>query len=101
MTRLVAFSADAVRDLKDVYDYLAPLAGDAVASAYVERIYRFCNTLDLFPERGIRRDDIAHDLRIIGYRRLASIAVRIDETAVTIVRIYHRGRNVDPTGGSI
>ncbi len=95
MSHRVAFSADAVQDLKDVYDYLAPLAGDAVATAYLERIYRFCLTLDLFPERGIRRDDIVPGLRIMGYRRQASIAVRIDATTVTIVRIYHRGRNIN------
>lgn len=41
------------------------------------------------------RDDLWPYLRLVGYRRKATIAFQIRGDVVRIVRIYHRGRDID------
>jgi toxin ParE1/3/4 len=48
-----------------------------------------------FPERGTRRDDLRVGLRIVGFRRQASIAFTVLEDRVEIARILYGGRNLD------
>jgi toxin ParE1/3/4 len=47
----------------------------------------------MFPERGVRRDDIITGLRIVGYKRHASIAFTVTDDTVYILRIFMRGMN--------
>lgn len=90
----VALSVEAIQDFADLYDCLLPEAGSRIAENYIFELHAYCMSFETFPERGARRDDLALGVRIVGYRRKATIAFRIDGDLVTIVRIFHRGRNV-------
>ncbi|MCL6708758.1 type II toxin-antitoxin system RelE/ParE family toxin [Pseudomonas sp. R2.Fl] len=90
----VEFAPEAIIDFQDLYDYLLPRAGEHHARNYVADIYRYCLSLESFPVRGL-----AHakrpGLRTLGYRRRATIAYRVRENTITVVRLFHRGRKVE------
>jgi toxin ParE1/3/4 len=90
----VALSPEAIRDFQVLYDYLWPRAGERTAAAYLGKLYAYCMELRTFPQRGMRRDDLRPGLRIVGYRRKASIAFRVDDDVVTIVRVFHGGQDI-------
>lgn len=90
----IIFDADARADLAELYDYLLQEAGDRTARDYVERLIDYCAAFETFPERGMRHDDISPGLRTVGYRHRATIAFRIKGNTVTIMRIFHGGREV-------
>lgn len=37
-------------------------------------------------------------LRIVGFRRRATVAFLVRQSEVTIIRIFHKGREIDFTG---
>ena len=51
-------------------------------------------SFETFPLRGARRDDLHPGLRIVGYRRKASIAFQVKDGLVTIVRVFHGGQDI-------
>jgi toxin ParE1/3/4 len=81
--------------LENLYDYLLPHAGEKTARNFVENIYNYCAAFDQFPERGIKRNDIRQGLRLVGYRRHASIAFTVVADEVIILRIFVRGQDVE------
>lgn len=89
----VEFSNDAIEDFTDLYDYLAAQAGKDVATRYVTRLYAYCMGFETFPERGSRSEGRAN-LRSVGYRNRATIAFRVNDDVVTIVRLFYGGRAV-------
>jgi plasmid stabilization system protein ParE len=94
MTHRVVFSKAAEQDLLDLLTYLVPQAGERIARAYVDRLIDYCSDFNTFPERGTRHDDVKQGLRTVGYRRRATIAFTIKDKTVTIIRIFHGGRDV-------
>ena len=52
-------------------------------------------SLATFPQRGTKRDDLAPGIRIIGFERRATIAFRVEDDTVRIVRIFYGGRNYE------
>ncbi|MBP2549451.1 toxin ParE1/3/4 [Neorhizobium galegae] len=94
MTHKVTFSPETVADFKDLYDYLLPRAGAMDAERYVADIYAYCLGFATFPERGRRRKE-RNGLRTVGYRRHATIAFQVHDDTVTIIRLFHRGRQID------
>ena len=95
MAHKVSFSPEARADLINLYDFIAEQSGKARALAYIERIERWCLGLSTFPERGIKRDDLAAGLRILGFERRAVIAFSVSGNAVIILRILYGGRDID------
>lgn len=93
MSYAVIFDVAAETDLSNLYDYLLPRAGPRDARAYIDEIIDYCVSFGTFPERG-SRSDRRTGLRLVGFRRRATIAFRIKGNVVTIMRIFHRGRNV-------
>ncbi|MBO0140604.1 type II toxin-antitoxin system RelE/ParE family toxin [Agrobacterium sp. Ap1] len=91
----VVFSPRAIRDLDEIFRYLASEMGVAAARGYVGKIRNYCAGFATFPHRGMRRDDIRPGIRMVGYRYKATIAFDIEKQTVTILRIYHRGRDID------
>lgn len=89
----VLFSDDAEDDVAELLAYLVPRAGEHVARRYVDRLIDYCHSFEDFPERGIR-SDLDPDLRLVGYRRRATIAFRVKENVVLIARVFHRGRDI-------
>ena len=91
----VVFRPLAETDLLQLYDYIADASGAAVAAGYIERIEAACSSLETFPERGTRRDDIRPGLRIIGFERRVTIVFQVLEREVVIVRIFYGGRDYE------
>jgi toxin ParE1/3/4 len=54
-----------------------------------------CRSLSVFPDRGVRRDDLRPGLRILGFERRAAIALHVADDTVTILRILCGGREVE------
>lgn len=95
MSARVSFADRAVTDLRDIYDHIAPLAGARTARNHVARLYAYCLDLRTFPERGTRRDDLRPGLRLIGYRRQATIAFAVIGKDLIVLRVFARGRDVE------
>ncbi len=95
MTHRVVFAPEAVDDLRDLYDLIADASLPDRALAYVEGLQLYCLGLADFPERGTRRDAIRPGLRTLGYRRRVTVAFRITDTAVVILRLLYGGRDLE------
>jgi toxin ParE1/3/4 len=65
------------------------------ASFYTDAIIDYCDGLATFPERGTQRDDILPGLRVIGYRRGATIAFAIRRQTVVILGVFYGGRDYE------
>ncbi|WJR67731.1 type II toxin-antitoxin system RelE/ParE family toxin [Neorhizobium sp. CSC1952] len=94
MRYTVVFDPAADLDLAELYDYLAPRAGRSVARRYIGQLVDYCTAFETFPARGTRHDDIGAGIRIVGFKRKASIVFRIDDDLVVIMRILHRGKSL-------
>jgi toxin ParE1/3/4 len=95
MSYKVVFSPAASDDLEEVLIYLASEMGPKAAREYVARIQTYCLGFSTFPHRGMLRDDLWPNLRLVGYRRRATIAFQVEGDVVRIVRIFHRGRDIE------
>jgi toxin ParE1/3/4 len=91
----VTFAPDARDDLKELFDFIAADAGSVVARDYIAKIHGYCFGFDLFPERGMLRDDMRPGLRLVGFQRQATIAFTVQEDRVLILRIFYGGRDVN------
>ena len=91
----VSFRPLAEADLADLYSYIARQGGLGAAGAYIDRIEAACQSLQTFPERGMRRDDISPGLRTIGFERRATIAFRIKGREVIILRVFCGGQEYE------
>lgn len=96
MTYRVVFDPAAQAELLSLHDYILDRTGNArVAETYVRRIAQTCLGLAEFPLRGTPRDDIRPGLRTIVFERRATIAYVVETSDVTVLRILHRGRDID------
>jgi len=95
MSYKVVFSPAASDDLEELLVYLVPEMGLKEARSYVGKLHAHCLGFSTFPQRGTLRDDLWPNLRLVGYRRKATIAFQVSGDIVRIARIYHRGRNID------
>ncbi|MDP3409491.1 type II toxin-antitoxin system RelE/ParE family toxin [Bosea sp. (in: a-proteobacteria)] len=91
----LVFLPEARDDLDSLYAWIADQSGERVADNFIGRLRSFCFNLTFAPERGRRRDELLPGLRLIGYRRRATIAFTIRADTVVILRIAYRGRDVD------
>lgn len=89
----VNLAESAWRDLDEIYDWIADQSDPDTALAYVSRILRLCNSLSEFPQRGALRDDLAENIRTIVFERRATIAYRVTNDAVLVLRVLHWGRD--------
>ena len=62
---------------------------------YIQRIEDCCRNLSVFPDRGIRRDDLRPGLRVLGFERRVAIALQVTDDTVTILRILYGGRDLE------
>jgi toxin ParE1/3/4 len=91
----IVFRPLAEADLTNLYDYVADDAGAAIAGGYLERIEAACRSLETFPHRGTKRDDIRPGLRTMGFERRATIVFRVLKSEVVIVRVFYGGRDFE------
>jgi toxin ParE1/3/4 len=95
MTHKVSFRPEAEADLFALYRYISDRSGPVRAGDYITRIETACMALATFPERGTKRDDLGLGIRTIGFERRATIAFRVGDDTVRIVRIFYAGRDYD------
>jgi toxin ParE1/3/4 len=94
MTHEVSFRPEAEADLIALYRYISDRSGAVRAGDYT-RIEAACMGLATFPQRGTKRDDLAPGIRTIGFERRATIAFRVEDDSVQIVRIFYAGRDYE------
>lgn len=73
------------------------IAGSSFQSMvrFIDNLVSYCESLALFPLRGMRRDDLLRHLRITHYRRSTIIAFRVrpDLKTVSIVGVFYGGQD--------
>lgn len=82
---------DAIKDLEDIYDYIAEQSGfPERAWLYIEKLKRKCQELEAAPLRGQQRDDLMKNLRISPLDKKTVAAFIVDEKkqAVNILNIF-------------
>jgi toxin ParE1/3/4 len=67
------------------------------AEEFVGRIVADCLSLESFPERGSKRDDVRPNLRTKGYARRVTIAfsVNAETTVVAIHGVFYGGQDFE------
>ena len=95
MALKLTFRPQAEADLLALYRYIAEASGLGIAGGYIDRIEIACVSLATFPNRGIKRDDLAPGLRTIAFERRVTIAYRVLTTRVEIVTIAYGGREFE------
>ena len=91
----ITFRPRAEADLFDLYRHIAEEAGHEAAGIYVDRIEAACMAMQIFPERGTKRDDIRQGLRTMGFERRATIVFQVRKSEVVIIRIFHGGQDYE------
>jgi plasmid stabilization system protein ParE len=101
MTYRVVFAPEAVAQLEDLYRYIAEAASPDIAQRYTNAIVTYCETLQKFPQRGTRRDDIRPGLRITNYKGRAVIAFEVGTDLVSIIGVFYGGQDFEGTLGAL
>lgn len=94
MTRPIVWRAAAQDDLLALHDWIAEQAGLRTALNYTAAIEHHVDKLSALPEWGPARPDLGPGIRTISYRRRTTIAYRVLEDAVEVVRLAHGGRDL-------
>lgn len=84
----------AAAELDKIFDDITAEAGPVIAGRYVGGIYDLIEGFTTFAERGTVREGPVAGLRIVGYRRTASIAFIVEGDQVTILGVFRRGQNI-------
>lgn len=94
-SRRVVFAPEAEAHLASLYAYIAGAASPHIALQYTNAIVDFCETLSASPFRGTPRADLRPGLRVMSYRRRATIAFAVEEDTVVIAGIFYGGRDYE------
>ena len=97
-TYSVYFMPDAVKDLENIYEYVAEQSGfPGRAWGYMEKLKLKCQELKTFPIRGQQRHDLMDGLRIYPLDKRAVAAFLVDEAeqTVCILNIFYGGRDYE------
>lgn len=92
---------EAEADLLSLYSHICAEASPELARAYLLRIRRHLAGFDVFPERGMRRDEIRPGLRLVGFERRITLAFIIEGDLVVFTNILYAGRRLPSVPGSI
>lgn len=91
----VVFSPEAEEQLAQLYRYIAVAASPDIAARYTEAIISYCESLRVFPHRGIKRDDVRPGLRITHYRKRTVIAFEVDADKVSVIGVFYGGQDYE------
>jgi toxin ParE1/3/4 len=88
----VVFRPKAEDDLLKIYEFIA-IDSPQRAIEFVRRLRAFCLSLDHMPERGAPRDDFAAGVRMLVFEQRVTVAYRVENAQVRILRLFFAGRN--------
>lgn len=91
----IAFAREAKTQLGALYDYIAAAASPEIAQRYTDAIVEKCQSLNSFPKRGSRRDDLQPGVRTLDFRRRVTIAYLVEPGEVTILGIFYAGQDFE------
>jgi len=91
----VIFSPEAEEQLSELFHYIAAAASPGIAERYINAIITYCETLDTFPLRGAKRDDIRPGLRVTNYKGRTVIAFDVDAQQVSIIGVFYGGQDYE------
>src|SRR6185312_4338278 len=91
----VVFTPEAEEQIAELYRYIALSASPERAIRFISAILDYCDSLEKFPLRGNRRDDIRPGLRITSYRRRVVIAFDVTANFVNIIGIFYAGQDYE------
>ena len=80
MNRRVVFGRRALDDLRGIGIWISEHASDRIAERYLHRLRSYCESFDIFPERGTRRNDLRPGVRTIGFERRVTVAFAVSRT---------------------
>jgi plasmid stabilization system protein ParE len=91
----MVFSRGAREDMEEIAEYIAERSSAAIADRFIVEIVKECESLCTAPHRGTSRTDLRPKMRVIGYKRKASIVFRIEEDRglVVILAVNYHGRS--------
>ncbi len=69
MTARVVYTPRAPGQLFSLYHHIRQDASALTAQRFVDSVVQQCETLNVFPNRGVSREDIRPGLRTIAFRR--------------------------------
>ncbi|MEQ1866576.1 MAG: type II toxin-antitoxin system RelE/ParE family toxin [Micropepsaceae bacterium] len=95
MAHSVIFSPEAEAHLVSLYREIAHQKSAGIADRFTGSIVDYCEGFKTSLLRGRRRDDIRPGLRIVGFRRRATIAFVVDDKSVIILGVFYRGKNYE------
>lgn len=81
-----------VSDLQDIRDYLTSKSPQA-ALGVVRSVFRTANELTAYPWLGHRRTDVVDPTLLFVERKRYTIAYRMNEQVVVVLRVVHSSRN--------
>jgi toxin ParE1/3/4 len=91
----IEFAPEAVEQLVQLEEYIAGQGSPRVATAYVDAILGFCESLQSFPNRGTQRDDIRPGLRITNYKGGTIIAFAVMGEVVYVIGVFYGGQDYE------
>ncbi len=94
MAARVVFTPEAQQQLLDLYRYIAQQGAPLTAQRYTDAIVSTCESLALFPMRGVARDDIRPGVRLTHHKKRTVIAFAFNDSTVSILGIFYGGQDV-------
>jgi plasmid stabilization system protein ParE len=91
----VVFAPEAQQQLDLLYQYIADAASPEIAYPYTSAIINYCESLQRFPHRGTRRDDVRPGLRVTNYKGRTVIAFDIVADQVSIIGVFYGGQDYE------
>ncbi|MBF24412.1 MAG: plasmid stabilization protein [Pusillimonas sp.] len=95
MKYCVVFAPEANDQLLTLYRYIACEASSDIAKRYTDAIVDFCDSLCVYPLRGVARDDVRVGLRITHFKKRTIIAYDVEGTQVSILGIFYGGQDYE------
>jgi toxin ParE1/3/4 len=90
----VKFCDEALCDIENLYNYIADeLTNPIAAYETMHKVLKACAKLDIFPERGVKRQFLGENYRILPVDRQFTIIYSIIEPNVIIKRIFYGKRD--------
>ncbi len=93
--RRVDLTERAIAQLQELESHIADEGSPITAARYVDAIVDYCESLQIFPHRGTRRDNIRPGLRMVGYKHRVTIAFEVTDDAVNILGVYYGGQDIE------